>query len=334
MDSAASGAVDPKKACRELFNMYQESFNQMMENLKKCHGEAAPNEETTIAAQAVTETAGTNAGSSIVQEAEADEEAEKTEFMKKLEMPSALLNLPKEIADERLKQLCFTRDGPKIPRDVPRAADSNDRYQIPLINLCELQRLSLYAMRQELTAKAIKIKEDESLSGEEAGSIKTLISEYCNALRDFDYMREKDSDADRDPFYLTYARWCDWSVMKPKIASLYKGDPLYMLQVPRDTSDPEMVGDARGWAKKREDRRGFIMRLWFGLGGGLASIAPMLIVIQHRDRNTALVTASVGMLLFAMFMAYYHERDASPFALVGATAAYAAVLVVLVSTAL
>ena len=148
-------------------------------------------------------------------------------------------------------------------------------------------------------------------------------------------MSAKDNNTiEHDPFYLSYGKWSDYSIMQPHITSIYTGQANDLLAFPRDTASPTMIADARGWTRKQEKRRSRVTRFWFGLAGGLASIVPMVIVILHRDRNTALVTAAVAMLLFAMTMAYYSGKDTSPFKLVGATAAYAAVLVVLVSTAL
>ena len=142
-------------------------------------------------------------------------------------------------------------------------------------------------------------------------------------------MRQKDTrDVESDPFYLTFSRCCDWAIMKPDIDKLYDNSKKDMLWLPRDHDDPEMVGDPRGWAREKDT----LKRFWFGLAGGLALIAPLLLIILHHDQTTALATASVATMFFALTMAFYHESDASPLALVGATAAYAAVLVVLVGT--
>lgn len=143
-------------------------------------------------------------------------------------------------------------------------------------------------------------------------------------------LQKGNNEIERDPFYLMYSRWCDWAIMKPVVNKLYKSTTKTMMEAPRDYGDPEMIFNARNWTKKRE----FSKRFWFGLAGGLALIAPMLLILLHHDRVTALATASVATVLFAVTMAFYHEADASPLALVGATAAYSAVLIVLVGTKL
>ena len=70
-------------------------------------------------------------------------------------------------------------------------------------------------------------------------------------------------------------------------------------------------------------------RLWMGLLGGLALIAPMLIMVLHKDLLTTLLTASVATVLFAGAMALLASETRGETVL-AAVAAYAAVLVVFV----
>ncbi|KFX96501.1 hypothetical protein V490_03316 [Pseudogymnoascus sp. VKM F-3557] len=251
-----------------------------------------------------------------------EQSIEANKLTAKLEESSNILGLPKTIADACLGELCYNIPGPK-------------GMYFPVINLVELQRLNIYALRKKLANKAIDIIEEESLSDEHASNIKGPMSDYCNALRDFDYMQQKvNHDIKRDPFYLMYSRWCDWEIMRPMVEGLYEPDDERLLRIPRDHENPEMIGDARGWTRAQTRRASLIKRFWFGIVGGLSLIAPMLLILLHHDRVTALATASVATVLFATTMAFYNGADASPLALVGATAAYAAVLIVLVGTKL
>jgi len=59
-------------------------------------------------------------------------------------------------------------------------------------------------------------------------------------------------------------------------------------------------------------------------------MAPMLLMVLHKDLVTTLVTASVSTLLFALATTTWTKED--PATLVGATAAYAAVIVVFVGS--
>ena len=67
------------------------------------------------------------------------------------------------------------------------------------------------------------------------------------------------------------------------------------------------------------------------LAGGLAFIAPMLIMVLHPTRLTRLLTSSLFVVFVATALAVFME-DADPKDVVAVTAAYAAVLVVFVGT--
>ncbi|OBT94061.1 hypothetical protein VE01_07149 [Pseudogymnoascus verrucosus] len=321
------------RACQEKFLRYQESFNDIIECLRKCNGDEPPDEKPNLMGEEVDPegaelsptpeamTPEVITPEAITPEAITPESIAKKK-MKELTDRSAILGLPTAIAESRLKELCCNKDGP-------------EDMKFPVINLVELQRLNIYAIRKRLAEKAIAILDTTSLCDNEAWRIKGLMSDYCNALRDFDYMLQKENnEIERDPFYLMYSRWCDWAIMKPVVKKLYKSTTKTMMEAPRDYADPEMIGDARAWTKKRARDASFYKRFWFGLAGGLALIAPMLLILLHHDRVTALATASVATVFFAVTMAFYHEADASPLAPVGATAAYSAVLIVLVGTKL
>jgi len=75
----------------------------------------------------------------------------------------------------------------------------------------------------------------------------------------------------------------------------------------------------------------FRVRMLIAVAAGLALIAPMLIMTLHPSKITSLATASIFIVLVAVVLAYTME-DAQNKDIVGATAAYAAVLVVFVGT--
>ena len=85
---------------------------------------------------------------------------------------------------------------------------------------------------------------------------------------------------------------------------------------------------------KDEARKGlFLSRLFFALFGGLALVAPMLIMTLHPTKLTSLLTTSLFIIAVAVILAWVME-DAQNKDSVAATAAYAAVLVVFVGTAM
>jgi hypothetical protein len=81
----------------------------------------------------------------------------------------------------------------------------------------------------------------------------------------------------------------------------------------------------RSWQAKLE-------RFWMSIFGGIALIAPMLLMALHNDRTTALATTSGSVLIFAIIVAVF--TPAPPEVALGAVSAYAAVLVVFVGSTL
>lgn len=155
-------------------------------------------------------------------------------------------------------------------------------------------------------------------------------------------MKEKYTiDRGTDPFNLVSDKKSDWAIMSRLRESSRLVDFVRNGREKEDIvwtylnkSNPWLMGGGRGWERDEKNRTDFFRRFLFGLAGGLALIAPMLIIILHNGRTTAVTTASVATVLFALALAGYHGSDASPLSVVGTTAGYAAVLVVLVSTAL
>lgn len=82
---------------------------------------------------------------------------------------------------------------------------------------------------------------------------------------------------------------------------------------------------------KEKKWQAFLSRLAMALFGGAALIAPMLIMTLHQSKLTSLLTTSLFVVAVAVFSAWWME-DATSKDIVGATAAYAAVLVVFVGT--
>ena len=81
--------------------------------------------------------------------------------------------------------------------------------------------------------------------------------------------------------------------------------------------------------KRRKDTQNLWARLSMALGGGLALIAPMLIMALIPTKTVALVTTSCFVVFAAISLAIF-MRDSQPKDVVACTAAYAAVLVVFV----
>jgi len=100
-----------------------------------------------------------------------------------------------------------------------------------------------------------------------------------------------------------------------------------------DVPVPEYAGYG-GFTHKRDTQgqlsRQFWGRLWVAILTGLSLIAPMLFMKLYDNLLAQLITASVAVLLLGAILAYLEEMQKKD--VVGATAAYAAVLVVFVGT--
>jgi len=90
--------------------------------------------------------------------------------------------------------------------------------------------------------------------------------------------------------------------------------------------------DKRG-RLSRESKRAFIERLLLGSFGGIMLLGPMLLMVLHYDRNTTLITTSVMTAWFTLGLAVF-ARSMAGKEVLGAVAAYAAVLVVFVGTSI
>lgn len=88
-----------------------------------------------------------------------------------------------------------------------------------------------------------------------------------------------------------------------------------------------------GWARherlKAEEFQRYLKCLTMGVIGGLAIIAPMLIMVLHNTLPITLAVASSATLLFALVLAWYGVPK-EPKGALAATATYAAVLVVFI----
>jgi len=83
------------------------------------------------------------------------------------------------------------------------------------------------------------------------------------------------------------------------------------------------------YKNEKKAQKAFYSRSVMAIVGGFALVVPMLIMILHSSKVTSLVTTSVFVLFVAVSLAWLMDT-AEPKDIIGATAAYAAVLVVFV----
>jgi archaellum biogenesis protein FlaJ (TadC family) len=83
--------------------------------------------------------------------------------------------------------------------------------------------------------------------------------------------------------------------------------------------------------RKTIERNALWSRLFMALGGGLALVAPMLIMVLHPQKLTVILTTSCFVVAVAGLLAVF-MNDSQPKDVVACTVAYAAVLVVFVGS--
>src|SRR5947207_5891679 len=89
--------------------------------------------------------------------------------------------------------------------------------------------------------------------------------------------------------------------------------------------------DVREFFNMAEEQSGFEARLKMAIFGGLVLLVPMIIMVLHATKLTALLTTVSCVLAVAVALSF-SMRNAEGKDVLGATAAYTAVLVVFVGT--
>ncbi|KAK3331345.1 hypothetical protein B0H66DRAFT_95742 [Apodospora peruviana] len=241
---------------------------------------------------------------------------------------SNVLNIHTKTLARAKNNLLYT-----VPGNGPPTAN-----EAVVMNLTVLHRLSLQALRTKLARYAVDILKTDSLCEDRAVEMTQLMNTYCNALRDLDYMKTKHSDnVKEDPFKLVNSLLRDVAIMDDVklFHNDYDGvdvDRRRRQVLADDIADPALLGNSRGWEKERDVGRAFLGRLFFGIVGGVALVAPVVLMVHLNNVWVQLSVTSAAVVLFALGMSFYSGPGATPLALVGATAAYAAVLVVFVGT--
>jgi hypothetical protein len=158
----------------------------------------------------------------------------------------------------------------------------------------------------------------------------TNASTIVQALRDVKYMLE-DPSADINVSNYTKGllfinAYNDGAIMADAgLLDTHENSPL-------NVSDYTGIGGMVHEEKTEKQRtKEFFDRLGMALFGGAVLIAPMLIMRLHPTLVTELVTTSVFVLAFGIILAWF-MTDGDRKDVLGATAAYAAVLVVFIGT--
>jgi hypothetical protein len=137
---------------------------------------------------------------------------------------------------------------------------------------------------------------------------------------------------DDDPFYLKSSKEFDRLAME--LVGLIPNHvlPAGDLPIALDQGDPVLPGVPRTVAIKANKSKNLALRFSMASAGGLSLIVPVLVMANVPGIVSSLVTTCIAMLIFAIGITL--GTDLKPDQVLGATAAYAAVLVVFVGTSL
>jgi hypothetical protein len=157
------------------------------------------------------------------------------------------------------------------------------------------------------------------------------------ALRDLEYMQEcaarYPEDDERDPFYMKSTKILQRQAMEDAGLIPHYMQPRGKLPGTIDHArSPELPGRVRSVANEETRADRLMVRFLMAMIGGLALVIPMLVMTYFPGKNVSVVTTSAAMLIFAAVITL--GTQLAPDQVLGATAAYAAVLVVFVGTSL
>jgi hypothetical protein len=145
-------------------------------------------------------------------------------------------------------------------------------------------------------------------------------------MQDYDYMMQC-SQLLRDPFLVTGERYIDDYVIKTTLGDTPLGDLDEIQVIGPWEDDNAPIGGTRHENMTKSWSKGFRERIIMAAVGGIFLLGPMWLMVMHNTRYTALVSTTVLVTVFGLLMAWFLDKRMD---VLSSTAAYAAVLVVLV----
>lgn len=198
------------------------------------------------------------------------------------------------------------------------------------VSIAELQRMHLRKLQVRLAKDAVDMRYNLS----EAPRWEENLREYVQAVRDYDFMNEC-SQRRSDPFLVTGERWIDDMVLHYAMESVqdeefcnFKFRTTESVETWRADDDNSPIGGTRNENTRKAQSKSFRKRLLIAAFGGFLLVGPMWLMVLHRTRYTALVSSTLCVAVFGLIMSIYLDKETD---VLSSTAAYAAVLVVLVA---
>ncbi|CAI7633575.1 unnamed protein product [Penicillium glandicola] len=201
-----------------------------------------------------------------------------------------------------------------------------------------LQRMVIHELQHQLIMDVKNIERTHEITKASMQDTQNLLTKYntlANAIRDYDFMIDKfkttAESGEENPFSITAKDGLNLYMMRDSgsIMTGFQSQGHYVTQRNPWRSTLSGVDPKTHHLKSKQSE--LWDRLWMGFCGGLALIAPMLLMVLHKDQVTTLATASIATMLFAVGLAYFGSNLKGQEVL-ASVAAYAAVLVVFVGT--
>ncbi|KAI0410237.1 hypothetical protein F5X98DRAFT_386929 [Xylaria grammica] len=198
-------------------------------------------------------------------------------------------------------------------------------------NIATLQRMILFRLQSKIIEKAGPLTNLQSgnFNALDDPELQKAITDYAQGVRDWELMveygRRAGEDPTKDPFCIS-SKWPLTKQVMDRFGVHAGYDPY------EHGTLNEHIGifDQRTKVNRARDVKELSLRFGMSIVGGIALIAPMLIMVLHKTVVTDLVTTSVAVVVVSVLLSIF--SSATPEMLLSTITAYAAVLVVFVGT--
>ncbi|KAK5687764.1 hypothetical protein LTS10_001904 [Elasticomyces elasticus] len=231
----------------------------------------------------------------------------------------SLISMIREKADlepTTFAQRVFEAGKPDLLYDLRTTKRMKDRRD-GVLDLTTLQRMGQHVLQQKLVEQ-VKAVGDKG-AWMEIG-IRETLHDYCEAVRDLEYMEQCAlRGTENDPFLI--------STKNPLQSKLLEESGLAFPDARKQL--PQYAPDRLQYTKRQSRIKQSLRRLLMSLTGGLALIAPFLIMLLVDGQLIRLICACAFTVVFAIAIVVASELGPDTVGL--STAAYAAALIVFIA---
>ncbi|KAK1082052.1 hypothetical protein LTR33_004196 [Friedmanniomyces endolithicus] len=232
----------------------------------------------------------------------------------------SLMSIIREKADQEpttFAQRVFEAGKPDLLYDLRTSKRLKDQRH-GVLDLTTLQRMSQHVLQQKLVEQ---VKAIGDMGAWMEIGVRQTLHEYCEAVRDLEYMEHCAlRGKNYDPFIMSTAKPLECKLLEE--VGLAWADP--------KKQAPHIGPDRLDYTARQSRLKQTMKRLLMAFMGGLALIAPFLIMFLIAGQLVRLICTCAFMVAFALGITLGTELGAEKVGL--ATAAYAAALIVFVGT--